>query len=271
MERIEGLSIELGLDDTALKGGLTGLKSRLKTVNQEMRANLSAFDKADQSVEKYQATLTGLNKKLEVQTAVTKRAKEQYKSMVKEYGEGSEEAHKASREYNQQVIQLNNVQRSVERTSEKLEGLKRDQQESTSAWGKFKRSVNDAGDSLTGLGDKMSQTGGAMTATLTAPIAGLGFAVGKTALEFDQSQGRIQAQLGITTERASELKTSLEMYGQKVSEKVQEKSRNQSGLSVSEWETWRTMSSRRSQNQRLHSRRYSAPMSQNQPGPPHSS
>ena len=205
MERIEGLSIELGLDDTALKGGLTGLKSRLKTVNQEMRANLSAFDKADQSVEKYQATLTGLNKKLEVQTAVTKRAKEQYKSMVKEYGEGSEEAHKASREYNQQVIQLNNVQRSVERTSEKLEGLKRDQQESTSAWGKFKRSVNDAGDSLTGLGDKMSQTGGAMTATLTAPIAGLGFAVGKTALEFDQSQGRIQAQLGITSERASEL------------------------------------------------------------------
>ena len=51
----------------------------------------------------------------------------------------------------------------------------------------------------------MSQTGGAMTASLTAPIAGLGFAAGKAAIEFDQAQGRIQAQLGITSERASEL------------------------------------------------------------------
>jgi TP901 family phage tail tape measure protein len=205
MERIEGLQIELGLDDAALKGGLTGLKGRLKTVNQEMRANLSAFDRADQSIEKYQTTLTGLNRKLEVQTAVTEKARKEYAAMVKEYGEGSEEAHKAAREYNQQVSQLNNLNRSIERTSEKLESLQRDQKESTSSWAKFRRSVDQAGDSLTDLGDRMSQTGGAMTATLTAPIAGLGFAAGKTAIEFDKAQGRIQAQLGITSERASEL------------------------------------------------------------------
>lgn len=205
MERIEGLQIELGLDDAALKGGLTGLKGRLKTVNQEMRANLSAFDRADQSIEKYQTTLTGLNRKLEVQTAITEKAKKQYEAMVREYGAGSDEAHKAAREYNQQVAQLNNLNRSIERTSDKLEELRRDQAESTSAWAKFRRSVDQAGDSLTDLGDRMSQTGGAMTATLTAPIAGFGLAAGKAALEFDQAQGRIQAQLGLTSERASEL------------------------------------------------------------------
>ena len=223
MERLEGLQIELGLDDAELKGGLTGLKGRLKTVNQEMKANLSAFDRADQSIEKYQTTLKGLNRKLEVQTSITEKARKEYQEMVKQYGEGSDEAHKASREYNQQVAQLNNLQRSIERTSDKLESLERDQKESTSTWAKFRKSVDKAGDSLTDIGDKMSQTGGTMTAALTAPIAGFGFAAGKAAIEFDQAQGRIQAQLGITSERASELseiarKVWTEGFGESVQE-----------------------------------------------------
>ena len=205
MERIEGLAIELGLETSAIKGGLTGLKNQLKTVNSEMKANLSAFDRADQSIEKYEATLTGLNRKLQVQTAITERARKQYENMVKEYGAGSEEAHKAAREFNNQAATLNNLQRYIGRTSERLEELRRDQAESSSAWAKFRRSVDQAGDSLTNLSERMRNTGEAMTATLTAPIAGFGIMAGKTALEFDAAQGKIQAQLGLTAERASEL------------------------------------------------------------------
>jgi phage-related minor tail protein len=64
MERIEGLSIGLNLDALALDRGLTGLKDKLKTVDSEMKANLSSFDCADKSVQKYETRLNGLNKNL---------------------------------------------------------------------------------------------------------------------------------------------------------------------------------------------------------------
>jgi phage-related minor tail protein len=205
MERIEGLQIDLGLETTALSRGLTGLKDKLRTVNSEMKANLSAFDRADQSVEKYEATLTGLNRKLNLQQAIVDQTRKEYERLSEEFGENSKEAEKAAREYNHQVAALNNLQRSVDRTGDRLEELQREQAQASSAWGRFRRSVDDTGDSLTNIGEKMRGVGGAMTAGLSAPIAAIGIVAGKTALEFDSAQGRIQAQLGITKERAEEL------------------------------------------------------------------
>ena len=116
MERIEGLRIDLGLDTAAMQGGLKNLKTKLKTVNAEMKASLSAFDRADQSVEKYEATLTGLNRKMDVQKEIVKQARKEYDKMVEQYGEGSREAEHAAQTYNIQAANLNNLQRSIERT-----------------------------------------------------------------------------------------------------------------------------------------------------------
>ena len=205
MERIEGLRIDLGLDTAAMQGGLKNLKTKLKTVNAEMKASLSAFDRADQSVEKYEATLTGLNRKMDVQKEIVKQARKEYDKMVEQYGEGSREAEHAAQTYNIQAANLNNLQRSIERTEEKLEELREEAEKSSSAWHKFGQSVGNAGESLSGIGEKMSSAGDAMTTSLTLPITAFGLAAGKAALEFDQSQGRIQAQLGLTKERAAEL------------------------------------------------------------------
>ena len=102
-EKIEGLSIELDLETMKINSGLKDLKSQLTVVNSQMRANMSAFDRSDKSVEKYETRLQGLNKKLEVQKAVTESARKTYEKMVKEHGEGTEEAKKAAKEYNNQV------------------------------------------------------------------------------------------------------------------------------------------------------------------------
>ena len=205
MERIEGLAIDLGLETTALNRGLNGLKDRFKTINSEMRANLSAFDRGDQSIEKYETTLTGLNRKLELQEQIVSEARKEFNRLSQEFGEGSREAEKAAREYNHQVAALNNLQRSADQTSDRLEELQREQRESESSWGRFRRSVDQTSDSLTNIGDRMKNTGGALTAGLSAPMAGLGIIAGKAAIDFDSAQGRIQAQLGITQEKAEKL------------------------------------------------------------------
>ncbi|MFE4810613.1 hypothetical protein ACFQ9Y_05545 [Peribacillus simplex] len=69
MEKIEGLSIGLGLDTLKLDSRLTDLKSKLNLVNSSMKANLSAFDRSDKSIGKYETRLQGLNDKLAVQKA----------------------------------------------------------------------------------------------------------------------------------------------------------------------------------------------------------
>lgn len=223
MERIEGLAIDLGLETTALSRGLTGLKDKLKTVNSEMKANLSAFDRGDQSIAKYEATLTGLNRKLNLQQAIVDETRKEYERLSAEFGQGSKEAEKAAREYNHQVANLNNLQRSVERTSSQLEEMQRTQASSSTAWGKFRQSMDKTGESLTNVGEKMQGIGGTLTTGLTAPLAAVGILAGKTAMEFDSAQGKIQAQLGLTQEKAASLgKIAQNVWSQGFGESVGE-------------------------------------------------
>lgn len=187
MQRIEGLSIALDLDTLRLDRGLTGLKDRLRTVNSEMRSNMSAFDRGDKSVAKYETRLRGLNKKLEVQKAVTKAAKAEYQKMVDEHGEGSKEAEKAAREYNNQAAALNNLDRYVSNTREELEKLKRQQEFANSRWGKMSSNLDNFSKRMDKTGTKMMSAGRTMTTHVTLPVLGLGTAAFKMASDFESA------------------------------------------------------------------------------------
>ncbi|MGG4289964.1 hypothetical protein ABEW81_19390 [Priestia megaterium] len=162
-ERIEGLSIGLDLETLKVERGLTGLKDRLRTVNSEMKANLAAFDRGEQSIGKYETTLKGLNKKLEVQKLIVSESRAEYEKMVEDYGEGSKEAEAAARAYNNQVAALKNLERNISRTTISLEDLEQETKKS--------------GFSLTGLGDRLKDaaknaSGLAMNATKIGSAVG---------------------------------------------------------------------------------------------------
>lgn len=162
-ERIEGLSIGLDLETLKVERGMTGLKDRLRTVNSEMKANLAAFDRGEQSIGKYETTLNGLNKKLEVQKLIVSESRAEYEKMVEDYGEGSKEAEAAARAYNNQVAALKNLERNISRTTISLEDLEQETKKS--------------GFSLTGLGDRLKDaaknaSGLAMNATKIGSAVG---------------------------------------------------------------------------------------------------
>lgn len=197
-EKIEGLSIGLDLDTLALDRGLTGLKDKLKTVNSEMKANMSAFERGDKSIERYETSLMGLNKKIEVQKRVVSEAKSEHEKMVKEFGEGSKEAEKAAREYNNQVASLNSLQRYIYKTETELKELRQELNKSEFSWNNLGQTIQNTGRTLTGIGSSL-------TVGLTTPILGAGLAIGKVASDFDEATGRIEARLGVTKQRAEEL------------------------------------------------------------------
>lgn len=204
-ERIEGLSIGLDLDTLSLDRGLSGLKDRLRTINSEMKLNMSAFDRGERSVEKYQTQLQGLNRKLEVQKQVVAESRAEYERMVQEHGAASAEAERAAREYNNQAASLNNLERYIGQVNQGLEELQEEQQNAARGWTRFTNAAQNAQEKLTGVGESMKGVGETMSASLTLPLVGFGAVAGKVANDLDSSAGRIEARLGVTAQRAEEL------------------------------------------------------------------
>lgn len=172
MEKIKGLAIDLDLDHLSVDRGLKGLKDRIKSVNSEMRANMSAFDMSDRSVKKYETRLDGLNKKLEVQKRVVAEAQKEYEKMVEEYGHGSKEAEKAAREYNNQAAALNNLERYIERTTKELQQLEREQRIANSGWTKLGNKLETASNKMRTASERMGQVGSTLTDKITKPALG---------------------------------------------------------------------------------------------------
>lgn len=204
-ERIQGMSIGLGLDTVQIERGLTGLKDRLRTVNSEMKANLSAFDYAEESVEKYEVKLRGLSNKLEVQKRIVSQSRAEYEKMVQKYGEGSRQAERAATAFNNQVASLNNLQRAYNRTSQSMIALEQEQRSLQSVWGKLGRLFDDTGEKLTNVGSISKDVGSSLSASLTLPIIGAGVGITGLAKQFDDSSVRIKNSLDLTAEETKKL------------------------------------------------------------------
>lgn len=190
-ERIEGLSIGLDLDYLSVDAGLKDLNRKMSLVNSEMKANLTAFDKGDKSIQRYNTVLDGLNKKLEVQKARTESARQTYEKMVKQHGEGSQEAEKAAIAYNKEQASLKNLEKSIE-------GVSKEMRASQSVLLKF-------GDQLTNISEKANNAGDILTKTVTPALVGVAAAALLVSNNFSGAVGSIQANLGATEEEALHL------------------------------------------------------------------
>src|SRR5690606_20645025 len=119
-----------------------------------------------------------LGRKLELQRRITREARAEYERIAQQYGENSKQARKAARELNEQVAAYNNLERYVNNAQRELADLREELRVSESAWGRLGSAIESAGSNLTELGDRMKTVGQNMTAYLTAPMAGLGVAIG---------------------------------------------------------------------------------------------
>lgn len=213
MERIEGLSIGLDLDTLKVESGMTDLRSAMRQMNSEMKANLSVFDRGDQTLEKYQATVDGLSKKVQLQQKIVDKARSSYEKMVKEHGEGSEQAQKAATQYNNQSASLQNMQRSLQRAQKGLTDLQNEQRIATSGWTKVSGAADKAAGRIGRVGESFKGIGQNMSVSITAPITGAFALLTKGTDEFRGDMAVLEnnareAGVGVDTIRSSMEKLS---------------------------------------------------------------
>lgn len=190
-ERIEGLSIGLDLDSVKVESGLKDLNKKLSLVNSEMKANLSAFDYGDKSLQKYQVQLNGLNKKLDVQKTRVESARQSYDKMVKAHGEGSREAEQAAISYNKETAALNNLENYIGKVKDEMN-------QSTSVSKKY-------GEQLTNISEKAGKLGTVLTSTVTPAMLALGAAAIIGAKNYEDASIKIQNNMGSTVEETEKL------------------------------------------------------------------
>ncbi len=172
-KKIEGLTIDLGLDTIKVDAGLKGVSRKFSVFSSEMKSSMSVFDKGEKSVQKYETQLGNLNKKLDIHKVAVRNARHDYEKMVKEHGEGSKQADYAAKKYNEEVSALNNLERYVGKVTNEFKEFKNQQRIAANGWTKFGKGLEVTGSKFQALGSSMSDFSRKLTMAFTAPVLAL--------------------------------------------------------------------------------------------------
>lgn len=208
-EKIKGFTIELGLDALKVDSGLKDVRKSISAMNNEMKSNMSVFDRSERSMKKYETQLGGLNKKLELQRDIVEKSHKHYEKMVKVHGEGSREAIDAANAYNRENAQLNNLERHVQRVTKEMREFERQQIIQNSTLYKSGKALDDFGNKLEDLSNKARSIGGDLTKKVTAPIVGVATMFGGAGFKRAMSLEQVEFMMDHMSDSAEEYESRM--------------------------------------------------------------
>ena len=115
-ETIRGFNIELGLDTLQVEKGMRDLNRTMGRVNSEFNRSLSAFDRGERSMGRYDTTVRGLTSKLEVQEQIVDRSQRTYDGLSKEYEKNTRALNNASKEVDTAHREMDRLLNSTDAT-----------------------------------------------------------------------------------------------------------------------------------------------------------
>lgn len=154
----KGMGYKIGFEgETEFMKAIKEMNAQLKTLQTEMKAVTSEFDKEDQSQEKLTAQNKVLNKQIDLQMQKVLAQQKVLQEAKEAYDENSVVVQKYAQDLNKAKADLNNMSRSLGQNEKALEGMS--------------ETATEAGDDLDGLSGEM-QTGSSKADLFAAVLGG---------------------------------------------------------------------------------------------------
>lgn len=187
-KNIKGIIVEIGGDTSALENSLKKVNASSASLNKEL-GKINSLLKLDPK-----------------STELTTQKQELLKKSIKETEEKLNTLKEAQSKYIEAGGDLNteayrDLQREIISTENKLKKL----QTESSNWTNAGRSIEEFGNKVNGISDKINNLGTKLTTRLTLPIAGFATASVKAFNEVDEGADTVIKKTGATGETAKEL------------------------------------------------------------------
>ncbi|GLY09601.1 phage tail tape measure protein [Pseudobacillus badius] len=197
---VGALRVSLGLESANFTQSMQEITRKIKALNSEFQAAAGGNREFEQSLDGMRARSRQLTGTLQLQQQRTQQLREEYERSVREKG-------RDARETENLLIRYNNSLAAMRRTESALEDVNNRLGDAQNKWKQFANSVQEASDKIKNAGEGMKNVGSSMTASITAPLAGIGLGAMKAAADVDSAGSRLRTQLGLTAEQAESLKS----------------------------------------------------------------
>lgn len=167
----------IGIDGEAeYRKEIQNIIQQQKTLNSEMKLAASAFDKDADAKKKNAKQVEILNKQIETQKKRVDELTKMQEQSAKQTGENSTETLKWQQAVNEARTELNKMESQLQ---------------SMTGPQALAKSLEESGQKLKDIGETMTKAGTTLTKTVTAPIVGLGTAMGKMASDYEDALAKV--------------------------------------------------------------------------------
>jgi phage-related minor tail protein/murein DD-endopeptidase MepM/ murein hydrolase activator NlpD len=143
-EEVRGFNIELGLDHAGVDKGLKDLQRQMKITNSEFDKNLSAFQRGEESMERYETTVEGLNKKMGVQQNIVEESKRKLDALRTTYDRQKQALEQSTRTVEDARRKYEQLNKTYGDGAKELRDSEKHLKSAETQWDKLSKSVEDA-------------------------------------------------------------------------------------------------------------------------------
>lgn len=185
---IKGIIVEIGGDTSGLQKALSSINSATSSLTKELRGINSLLKLDPKNTEL-------LSQKQEVLAENIEQTSRKLQDLRNIQEKANEDMSKISPE------NYRNLQREIANTEQKLKQLILE----ASNWTKAGKAIEQFGDKVTSISNKIDNLGNTFTTSLTLPVLAIGTAAVTTGNDFEKQMSRVQAIAGATKDELTQL------------------------------------------------------------------